>query len=415
MSEFSLSSDNFSGLSSMAVLAEFEELKETFISDAEDNLATMEALVLMLETSPAEEAILNALFRTAHTLKGNASCMRFEPFLAVAHATEDVLERVRKHTIAFDGTVAAALLRTVDILRRMTPEAVAGATVLPADAIALIVTLEEISAGEGSDASAAVDRSRQTDAVAPATSRSVRVPRERLEDLAAMIDQLHVLQKHLQELVGSPSRDVEDCQLAADEVIREIRCVVAATRLVPVGPLFRQFARVARDAGRLLHKDIRLVIEEEHAEVDSTILDGLRDALGHMVRNAADHGIESADERARSGKPPAGTITLRADVDEKNVVISLVDNGRGLDWAAIRRRGVERGLLEEGQTVSEDELAALIFEPGFTTAAKITTFSGRGVGMDIVKNNVTALGGWIDIQSAPGLGTTIQLIVPRQR
>ena len=414
MSEQPLSAENYPGVSPMAALAELEELKETFISDAEDNLATMEALVLMLETSPAEEAMLNALFRTAHTLKGNASCMSFEPFLAVAHAAEDVLERVRKHTIAFDGAVAAALLRTVDILRRMTPEAVAGATELPADAVGLIATLEEISAGENPGAGAEFHRNRMSEPVAPMTGRSVRIPRERLDELAAMVEQLHVLQNHLQELTGATSRDVEDCQLTANEVILEIRRVIDATRHVPVGPLFRQFTRVARDAGRLLHKDVRVVIEQEHAKVDSAILDGLRDALTHMIRNAVDHGIETPQERARCGKPLTGTIALRADVDRKNITISVMDDGAGLDFGAIRRRGIERGLIQRGQQLKNTDLAEMIFEPGFSTASKVTTFSGRGVGMDVVKNSVVALGGRIEIQSAPGLGTTIQLIIPQR-
>jgi two-component system chemotaxis sensor kinase CheA len=183
-------------------------------------------------------------------------------------------------------------------------------------------------------------------------------------------------------------------------------------RLVPLGPVFRQHLRTVRDAAAARGKQVQLTLEGEDVEVDASVVDHLRDPLTHMIRNAVDHGIEMPDARRASGKDPTGTVALRARHEGGTVVIELADDGAGLRRDRILARARERGLIAEGAELSEAEAHRLIMEPGFSTAETVSELSGRGVGMDVVRRNVEALRGSIEIASRPGAGTTITTRLP---
>ena len=182
--------------------------------------------------------------------------------------------------------------------------------------------------------------------------------------------------------------------------------------MVKIGATFNRFQRVVHDVARELGKDIGLIVDGEDAELDKTVVEKIGDPLMHLVRNAMDHGIDAPDVRAARGKPAQGTVALNAYHDSGSIVIQVSDDGGGLDRERILAKAIERGLVEPGRPMTDAEIYALIFEPGFSTAEQITNLSGRGVGMDVVKRNITALRGSVAISSEPGRGTTVTVRLP---
>jgi two-component system chemotaxis sensor kinase CheA len=182
--------------------------------------------------------------------------------------------------------------------------------------------------------------------------------------------------------------------------------------MVKIGATFNRFQRVVHDVAREIGKDIGLAVSGEDTELDKTVVEKIGDPLTHLVRNAIDHGIEPAELRAERGKPLRGTVRLNAFHDSGSIVIEVSDDGGGLDRERILAKAIERGLIEPDRKLSDQEIYGLIFEPGFSTAAAITNLSGRGVGMDVVKRNITALRGTVMVDSAPGLGTTVTVRLP---
>jgi two-component system chemotaxis sensor kinase CheA len=246
-----------------------------------------------------------------------------------------------------------------------------------------------------------------------AKSDSVRVPSDKLDALMNLVGELVTNQARLSQV----ARDAANMSLqapveVAERLTDELRDIVLTIRLMPIGATFSRFKRLVRDLSGELHKHIELATEGAETELDKTVLDRLGDPLVHLIRNCIDHGIESPDERSRAGKPPIGTITLKAAHQGANVVISVIDDGAGLNSAAILAKARERGLVPAGDELAESEIFALIFQPGFSTAEKVTDVSGRGVGMDVVKREVDSLRGSIGVHSEPGRGTRVDLSLP---
>jgi two-component system chemotaxis sensor kinase CheA len=208
--------------------------------------------------------------------------------------------------------------------------------------------------------------------------------------------------------------DLGDAVHQLDRVADGIQKSVMDTRMVPVGPLFTRFKRVVRDITRANHKQVELVIRGEKTELDKRMIDELGDPLIHMVRNSADHGIEPPDVRAAAGKPPTGTITLEAVQRGNSIVIRVSDDGKGLDVDGIRRKAVEKGIVTQADAdrLSDHQVFQLIWEPGFSTAEKVTEISGRGMGMDIVRSKIEQLNGTVDLTSRKGEGTTFTIKLP---
>ncbi|PPQ36249.1 chemotaxis protein CheA, partial [Rhodoblastus acidophilus] len=192
----------------------------------------------------------------------------------------------------------------------------------------------------------------------------------------------------------------------------ELRATMMVLRMVPVATLFERFRRLARDLQHETGKQIELVTEGESTEMDKTVIERLADPLVHIIRNSADHGLETPEERLAAGKPASGRITLGARQSGGEVVISVSDDGRGVDRARVRAKAEANGLIAPGQELSDQDVLQLIFHPGFSTAAKVTNLSGRGVGMDVVKKTIEALRGAVDVTSQPGQGSEVALRIP---
>ncbi|HEY6876908.1 MAG TPA: chemotaxis protein CheA, partial [Polyangiales bacterium] len=217
----------------------------------------------------------------------------------------------------------------------------------------------------------------------------------------------------LQQACAQGSRaEMADPVEAMERLITELRDSVFGIRMMPIGPTFRRFERLARDLSSQLGKEIELVTEGDDTELDKTVLDQLGDPLVHMIRNSMDHGIEAPADRAARGKPERGRVLLTASHEGGQVVITIKDDGRGLDANAIRAKAEEKGLIEPGAHLSEQDTFDLIMKPGFSTAKEVTQLSGRGVGMDVVKRTIESLRGTLSISSQLGAGTTMRLSLP---
>lgn len=245
------------------------------------------------------------------------------------------------------------------------------------------------------------------------SAENVRVPAERLDEMMDRVGELVIAQSRLTQLAGTAA-DL-GLRSVSEEIERlsgELRDTMMVLRMMPVASLFSRFRRLVHDLSRETGKDIELVTEGESTEVDKTVIDRLADPLVHLVRNSIDHGLEKPDERIAAGKDPKGKVILSAHQTGGEVIITIKDDGRGINRDRVRAKAETSGLIQPGQTLSDPELLQLIFQPGFSTAQAVTNLSGRGVGMDVVKKTVEALRGAIDITSKPGDGSEVSLRIP---
>ena len=246
-----------------------------------------------------------------------------------------------------------------------------------------------------------------------AKDSSVRVPADKLDRLVNLVGELVMNQSRLAQVAARlGDADLAGPAEAIERLVGELRDSVLGIRMMPIGTTFSRFKRLVHDLSKDLGKEVELVTEGADTELDKTVLDQLGDPLVHLIRNSLDHGIESPERRTASGKPAKGTLRLTASHEGSHVVVSIHDDGKGLDTDAIRTKAIEKGLISPDQVLSERETFALIFLPGFSTAKQVTAVSGRGVGMDVVKRQIDALRGGIQIESTRGVGTTIHLTLP---
>ncbi len=242
---------------------------------------------------------------------------------------------------------------------------------------------------------------------------SVRVPAERLDELMERVGELVITQSRLRQIaVVSADQQVKAVAEEIERLVLELRDTTMGIRMLPIGSLFSRFRRVVHDLSRDLGKQVDLIMEGEETELDKTVIEQLNDPLVHMIRNAIDHGLEAAEERLAAGKSPRGRMVLAAQHAGTEVLITLTDDGRGLNRERIRERAEQRGLITADAVLNDAELFQLLFQPGFSTAQAVTSLSGRGVGMDVVKRTVEGLRGTIDMASAPGAGTKVTLRLP---
>ncbi len=247
-------------------------------------------------------------------------------------------------------------------------------------------------------------------------STTVRVETRKLDTLLNLLGEIVISQSSIariaEELAEEQGFRLKNALYGMDRITREFQEQIMAIRMIPIGPTFEQFRRFVREASGELGKEIRLDIRGSETELDKTVIEQIGDPLKHMIRNAIDHGIEMPEEREKAGKKRTGTITLNAYHQEGNVFIEIVDDGRGLNREAIRRKAIERGLIKGDEEMSDRQIQEIIFMPGFSTAEKVGELSGRGVGMDVVRTNIEALRGTVEIFSEKGKGTTIRIKLP---
>ena len=260
---------------------------------------------------------------------------------------------------------------------------------------------------------AALQKQKQVKEVQAQESRSVRVDADKLDQLINLVGELIIAGASVNMIAHRAKVvELEEATSKLSMLVEEVRDSALQLRMVKIGATFGRFQRVVHDVSRDLGKDIALIIDGEDTELDKTVVEKIGDPLMHLVRNSMDHGIESAEIRIARGKPAQGTLKLNAFHDSGAIVITVQDDGGGLKRDRILAKAIERGLVEAGHHMTDSEVYALIFEPGFSTAEKITNLSGRGVGLDVVKRNITALRGTVSLASEEGKGTTVTVRLP---
>lgn len=391
-------------------------LIEVFLAESEEQLATIERTLLQLERQPEDQEALAVVFRAAHTLKGNALSLGFTALGRLAHAAEDLLEGLRRKKLAVAPDVVTLLLRARDGMREALEDVTAGGSETRAQHQALLGELERrLAGGLVPPSAAAAPQQRGSEAPKSLVAAGLRVDVAKLDSLLALTGELAVARLRLDarlEALGPEGREALEAHRDAERLHAALQELVFQTRLVPLGPLLRQQQRAVRDLAAELGKQVELVIEGEDVEVDTSIVEPLRDALTHMVRNAVGHGIELPARRLELGKEARGEVRLSARRDGSSVVVEVADDGGGLDPVRIAARAVELGLPLDPRALGERELLELVFLPGFSTADTVTGTSGRGVGMDVVRQNVERLRGSVRLDSRPGSGTTVSLRLP---
>jgi two-component system, chemotaxis family, sensor kinase CheA len=444
-----------------------------FVQECREYVEGAEAALLELETDPERIEAINTVFRAFHTIKGTSGFLGITMITELAHKAENLLSRVRDKEIRCTGGYADLALRSVDAMKLLiegVQQALSGgAASKPDDYDDLIRTLIDPEAAGVNDGDVArpaesaggmeppvtepktvqipiapveacrdkapasvaavqekvpptqdgakAQRGQQTVArrAEEGGEASTRVRTDRLDRLIDMVGELVIAHSMVAQDDGVATGQRPDLLRKvshAGKIVRELQDLSMSMRMVPLKPTFLKMTRLVRDLAHKGGRQVEFVTAGEDTEIDRNMVDVLADPLVHMIRNAVDHGIEPPEQREIAGKPARGRVSLSAFHAGGNVVVELRDDGKGLDREKIARKAIERGLIETDKGMSDGEVYNLIFEPGFSTAEKVTEVSGRGVGMDVVRRAILSLRGRIEIQSEVGVGTTFSLKLP---
>ncbi|ATB35152.1 chemotaxis protein CheA [Cystobacter fuscus] len=399
-----------------------DELLKVFVLECDEVFALMEEQLVGLEQQPDPER-LRTIFRAAHTLKGNATCVELPAFVEFTHELEDLLERLHTGELAVSHGLVSLLLSAVDAMRQLRGQLAAGQVTLTAQHRAVMALMTRWGRAE---LTAPVPAASETESSPPPSpserkplaeeerARNLRVGITKLDRMVDLIGELSIAQGKLTAMLEGdrPREQLLEASHDGERLLRELQELVMNVRMVPLGPTFRQYVRTVRDLAASRDKHVELVFEGEDVEMDTALVENVRDPLLHMIRNAIDHGIETPDIRRARGKPELSQLKLRAAHDAGGILLEVIDDGAGLNKERIIERARALGLSREPESLPEAELFSFIFEPGFSTARELTATSGRGVGMDVVRRNVEALRGKVTVQSREGHGVTISLRLP---
>ena len=434
-----------------------QELKNVFLEEAERLLEEAESDVLALTQGAYNKENTQKLFRIAHTFKGSAKAAGFEFLSQLAHEFENVLEKIERDKLKFDQGVAAALLHAIDLFKNSIGGLRETFSYVPEELGSVVAELSGLGESKepkiegvtpsvvnpfkfgsptqpdhphfeppaqqpplrpslsSSKNSSFPEPSEPAEAHASSIPKSqqdmIRISAEKLDRLVDLISELRV---HRKQRIATRSELLESSEAEeyVDKIVAEAHDLSLTLRMTPLSPVFKKMQRVCWDASRSLGKDVTFESSGEDVELDKVIVQRVGEALTHLMRNAVDHGIEPLSERIKKGKPEAGKIKMTAEVQENRVLISISDDGAGLNRDRILKKGLEKGLVTPGRELTEAEVFALIFEPGFSTRDEITDLSGRGFGLDVVKQSLQDMGGTIEISSEPDQGTTFKLFLP---
>ncbi len=446
------------------------ELIGEFVTESTELIEQAEDALLALENDPDDVESVGMVFRAFHTVKGTAAFMELNLIAEMGHHAESLFSRVRDREIQYSGGYADLSLKALDMIKEMidlVSEALGGAALLkPAgyDELMAVLADPEASGVSAEDNDVAIPRlgdlliaqgkveRGQVEAVArepdPAPlgeklikakaasvkdvgqalraqrkikgkkttiDSSVRVTTSRLDRLIEMVGELviaHSMVAQDEVVTDGQNHELTKKISHTTKIVRGLQDMSMSMRMVPLKGSFNKMARLVRDLSKKIGKKVNFITEGEDTEIDRNLVDVVGDPLIHMVRNAVDHGIETPEIRVANGKPEVGTVKLSAYHSAGSVVVEIEDDGKGLDKDLLLAKGIERGLVAEGASLSDREIYNLIFEPGFSTAKEVTDVSGRGVGMDVVKRNIESLRGQAEIQSELGRGSVFKMSLP---
>ena len=414
-----------------------EEYRQLFLTEALENFEQLNKLFVDLEKDHKNKRVITNIFRIIHTLKGNALGMGYEKIADLAHVMEDVFGAIKDGEVALDSELVDSLFRANDKLGALinslnTNEKVSYLGIKTKLAIFLKNAREDsVEQGQKSDDSGEV--ATETDRVEPVGGSAedlpieegagedtsitfaevVQIPVKKMDELLNMVGELVIERDRLISHFGDKGESTLEFE-GLKRISANLHYGIMNARMVQMGFLFNKFHRVLRDAAVAEKKEVKLRLKGTEVEIDRNILKIISDSLVHIVRNAVSHGIESAEERKASKKPTSATVTLEANLEKDNVVLSISDDGRGIDVSKLKEKIIEKKMISKDavEQLSEQEIIRYIFEPGFSSAEKVTEISGRGVGMDVVKRSVEGIGGQVLIDTKIGEGTSFHLVLP---
>jgi len=399
-----------------------DDLLTEFLTETNESLAELDVAVVRLERSPDDQQTLSQIFRLVHTIKGTCGFLGLERLERVAHAAESVLGRVRDGSLAVTPDIVSLVLAALDRVKAILGGLATSGAEPAGNDDALIAALTRAAEGEASEAAAdgPPTEAPGEEAVDPGaaltpSAQTIRVAVDVLEDLMTMASELVLVRNQLLQLGRAQDNAAFAVPLQRLSLITsELQEGVMKTRMQPIGNAWNKLPRLVRDLSHELNKKIELTMLGADTELDRQVLELIKDPLTHMVRNSADHGLESPADRNAAGKPETGRISLNAFHEGGYIIIQVSDDGRGLSAERIGTAAVARGLTTDAElaTMTEAQIQSFIFRAGFSTASAVTAVSGRGVGMDVVKTNVERIGGAIDLKSVAGSGTTFTIKIP---
>ncbi len=438
--------------------AEDQETIREFLVESHENLSRLDQDLVELEKHPHDTDLLSSIFRTIHTIKGACGFLAFSVLEAITHQAETLLSQLRDGRRELTPALVSLILETVDATRKVlaaietsgkegsegfedlterlrlaaqltagedaesTPEPT-GAATPPIPVAEPIVQKTSPQLGESGPAEKEEERGKKKEGgkeedvtrSSAAVDANIRVGVGLLDKLMDLVGELVLTRNQILQF----NIEREDPALNATSqrlnlITTELQEGVMKTRMQPIGVVWNKLPRVVRDMGTTLGKQIRLQMDGADTELDRTIIEAIKDPLMHLVRNSCDHGIEVPEVRVRAGKSPQGTLTLRAYHEGGQVNIEIGDDGAGIDVARVKQKALDNGLLrpEQAEKLGDREALGLIFQPGFSTAQVVTNFSGRGVGMDVVKSHIEKIGGVVDLSSRMGEGATVKIRIP---
>jgi len=399
-----------------------DEIIKEFLIESTENLDKLDRDFVALEKNPKDKELLSSIFRVVHTIKGTCGFLGFQKLESVAHAGENILGKLRDGQLAMNESRTNALLALVDALRKMLVEIEKTGKDEKGNYDRLISTLTLLSEVNDSVKTTVVPALEEASETANRTGESagvsetaIRVDVSLLDRLMNLVGELVLARNQiLQFSTAQEGAGLGSAPQRLSWITSELQEGIMKTRMQPIGNVWGKFPRVVRDLEAACGKKIRLEMEGKETELDKTVIEAIKDPLTHIVRNSVDHGIESPEKRREAGKNEEGLLSLKAYHEGGQVHIEITDDGGGISPEKIRDKALSKGLIspEVARQMSERDLLNLIFLPGFSTAEKVTHISGRGVGMDVVKFNIESINGVIDIQSKPGLGTTLKIKIP---
>ncbi|MFB6180671.1 MAG: chemotaxis protein CheA [Candidatus Nanohalobium sp.] len=389
-----------------------EDLIDDYMAEAEEMVDNLNEGMLEFEESGDEDA-LNELFRSAHTLKGSSKSMDFQKIAELSHSMEDVFNALQEDEIEADETLFNLLFNAIDELEELVDYVGENVEEPDKDVSDLLDNLEKAKKGEDIEASGSSSVAESPEEFE--RIENVKVDIERLDKIMNSLGELMIVEKRLRKLLTPfESDDVEDAMNTYKRLGEDIRNEVSQARMIPVSQVFDRFPRAVRDLCSDLDKEVDFQMEGKDLRLDRTVLDEIGEPILHMIRNAVDHGIEPPEERKENDKDPEGKIWLRAEREGNEVIISVEDDGRGINPREIRRTAVDRDVIskEEAKGLSRQETLNLLFQPSFSTEEEVSDVSGRGVGLNVVKTSAEKLQGSYSVETELGHGTRIEMKVP---
>ncbi|NTW60547.1 MAG: chemotaxis protein CheA [Nitrospirae bacterium] len=435
---------------------EMEEIIAEFITESEETLDRIDPLFVELEIKGEDKEMLNQIFRSVHTIKGAAGFLGFQPIVDVAHNAENIMKKLREGEIRMSKQLMDVVLKSVDMLRLLLKHVKQkdGVTESTAPLLSELKTaLENATTAAGTQTSGARDQESGVSAQAtdskhvspaselrtptaePATApvevqvaekealQTLRVDVGKIDKVMDLTGEVVLVRNRLLNIVNrlehqyTDDHDVQSLLEAVsflDLITSDMQLGVMKMRMQPIAKVFGKFPRLVRDISGPLGKMVNLKVSGEETEVDKSVIEQIGDPMVHIIRNAVDHGLETPQERRAKGKAEAGTISISAEQKGNQIVIEVSDDGRGVNLDRVKAKALKQNMISEEEAVRMTDEAAmnLILLPGFSTAEVATELSGRGVGMDVVKTNVSKLNGTVEITSHKDKGSTFTIRIP---